>query len=405
MEVAAIQSNVAIERSERGQPSPSPTFGIFILGAGFSRPAGMPLGPELWREVRHRAVGTFGPASKFSQDLGTYIDYKRECDGEHLSPDNVDFEDFLAFLDVEYHLGLRGSDTWSDDGNETQVMVKTLIGQILTERMPPKGAIPELYLQFAKALRANDYVLTFNYDPLLELALEAVGQPFRLFPQRYRTVYRGSHSVIDNSREEIVVLKLHGSIDWFDRGSHRRIEENSLRLGLSEGPAHPIFKTTEPLDVVPIVDGPRFPDDPLSEIHRVREIEKLYRNPPFFRAAPVLLPPSSAKILYARQFSDFWYGLGKAGGLNFRMAIIGYSLPHHDDYARQVIYRLVKNYQQSYWSEDVLGLRKTPLVIVDLRQPGKEQEEFLRRYAFVDWSKAKADFGGFGEASLVTLGL
>ena len=38
----------------------------------------------------------------------------------------------MAFLDVEHYLGLRkGRTTWSTDGNEGQVVVKTLIGEIL----------------------------------------------------------------------------------------------------------------------------------------------------------------------------------------------------------------------------------------------------------------------------------
>ena len=47
--------------------------------------------------------------------------------------------------------------------------MKTLIGEILAERMPAE--VPELYLKFARILKPEDYVLTFNYDTLLERAL------------------------------------------------------------------------------------------------------------------------------------------------------------------------------------------------------------------------------------------
>jgi len=46
----------------------------------------------------------------FQTDLKTYLRYRKQCDGVTLTPSTVDFEDFLGFLDVEHHLGLRGKD-------------------------------------------------------------------------------------------------------------------------------------------------------------------------------------------------------------------------------------------------------------------------------------------------------
>jgi len=118
-------------------------FAIYILGAGFSKPAGLPLATELWREVYRRAAPLTGSMAQFREDL----------------------EDFIE-LDIEYHLTLRGSYTWSEDGNEAQVVAKTLIGQVIAERMPSKKAIPQLYLNFVRKLQPGDKILTFNYDVL-----------------------------------------------------------------------------------------------------------------------------------------------------------------------------------------------------------------------------------------------
>ena len=101
-----------------------PRFRIFLVGAGFSSPAGLPLGPELWREVRARGEGRSGRAERFSSDLDLYLQYREESDGVSLAPNDIDFEEFLAFLDIEHRLGFAGSDTWSSSGNETQVMNK-----------------------------------------------------------------------------------------------------------------------------------------------------------------------------------------------------------------------------------------------------------------------------------------
>jgi SIR2-like domain len=302
-------------------------------------------------------------------------------------------------LDVEHYLGLRGSDTWSADGNEGQVVVKTLIGEILTERTPSVDRIPVLYRRFASSLRPFDYVLTFNYDVLLERALRAVGKPFRLYPSRHRT---DSHSgrILDLDTEEVVVLKLHGSVDWFDRTQHRTLHEDFVRKGFSGGPRHPVFGHERELEVRPVVDSPGYEDDPLSEMFRVGNLDLLYSKDILFHATPWLLAPSTAKILYADRLREFWYGLGGAGAMNFGMAIIGYSLPAGDRYARQIIYEIARNYQTYLWEEDTLGNRKTPLVVVDRRTTLEAQAAFDKLYAFINWERAKRVLDGFDEGVL-----
>jgi SIR2-like domain len=382
----------------------SQKFAIYILGAGFSKPAGLPLACELWDEVRRRALSLSGRAECFRDDLETYLEYRRKCDGKELTFEQVDLEEFMAFLDIEFHLGLRGKETWSSDGNETQVVVKTLIGEILTEKMPV--SIPEQYLAFARLLKPDDYVLTFNYDVLLERALESAGIPFRLYPDRYKPNPFGGGMLIDTAKKEVMVLKLHGSIDWFDRTHYGQLEENRIRQGFAPGGSDLIFKEPQRFGAAPLLEGPRFPDDPLRQMHRVKDIERLYRTDPLFLATPSLLNPSSMKILYSQMVRDFWWGLGYVGAMNFRMAIIGFSLPSQDEYARQVIYRLVKNYQSISWDEtwDSIGHKKTPLVLVDFRSTAQEEQVFLQRYAFVDWSKAQTCFSGFDENALGILG-
>ena len=93
-------------------------FRVFVLGAGFSKAAGFPLGLELWHEVRRRVPFLAGRASKFDHDLENYLRYKEDCFGLRIGPNEVDFEDFMRYLDIEHFLGMRGSDTWSRAGNE-----------------------------------------------------------------------------------------------------------------------------------------------------------------------------------------------------------------------------------------------------------------------------------------------
>jgi hypothetical protein len=372
------------------------TISIFVLGAGFSRSAGLPLADELWKEVRKRAEAMSGRAKKFRRDLNNYIQFVSDCTGENLTADEVNFEKFLSYLDVEFHLGLLGGDTWSSEGNETQVIVKTLIGQILTERTPK--VIPPLYEDFARKLKPGDTVLTFNYDLLLERSLDKIGMPYRLFPDRFKEVYEdgGGITDIDSEISEVLILKLHGSLDWFSKDSYLRSEEIFRKQGAPGYPYDAIFNPDNKVNVSRLVDGPRRPNDPMKEVYRVKDVETLYKNPPLFLQTPLLVAPSTSKILWFDRFKDFWWGMDSLGALNRRLTIIGFSLAPHDDYVLQIIYTIVKNYQENCWGVEELGMgKKTPILIVDKQTDQIKQDEYRRRYAFVDWSKAKFYFDGF----------
>ncbi len=48
-------------------------YRVIILGAGFSKSAGIPLADELWREILVQSKSLWGRASKFNDDLDKYI--------------------------------------------------------------------------------------------------------------------------------------------------------------------------------------------------------------------------------------------------------------------------------------------------------------------------------------------
>ena len=43
--------------------------------------------------------------------------------------------------------------------------------------------IPDVYRHFASRLTSHDTIITFNYDTLLEKALDAIGKPYSLAPE------------------------------------------------------------------------------------------------------------------------------------------------------------------------------------------------------------------------------
>jgi hypothetical protein len=58
------------------EPWASQKTALYILGAGFSATAELPLADDLWREVYRRALRMTGRASQFRQDLDEYIEFK-----------------------------------------------------------------------------------------------------------------------------------------------------------------------------------------------------------------------------------------------------------------------------------------------------------------------------------------
>lgn len=114
----------------------------------------------------------------------------------------------------------------------------------------------------------------------------------------------------------------------------------------------------------------------------------------------MMINPSTMKVIYSEQFGDFWRGLGQSGGGNYKFVIIGYSMSPHDDYARQVIHRLVKNYQDIHYDEQK---PKRPIMLIDRRRTEAAQRELFERYGFIDPAKARILLDGFTEAAVEQL--
>jgi len=66
-------------------------YRVIILGAGFSKPAGLPLGDELWGEILARSKNLWGRASMLNDDLNAYIEYRKDCDEINLTRETLDF--------------------------------------------------------------------------------------------------------------------------------------------------------------------------------------------------------------------------------------------------------------------------------------------------------------------------
>ena len=177
-----------------------PGFRIFVLGAGFSRLAGLPLGSELFSEVQESIRRRHGRETKFERDLSRYREYRHACKNVCQSIE-VDLEEFMSYLDIEHFLSLRGSDTWSGEGNESQIMVRKAIGRVIHGRTPETHCLPDAYYRFAEQISRHDVIVKFNYDVVLERTLEYVGKPYRLYPERFKSI-GPTFNVVDSDVEE-----------------------------------------------------------------------------------------------------------------------------------------------------------------------------------------------------------
>ena len=336
-----------------------------------------------------------GSDNYVERDIQRYAEYLSDCKGKVITAETVDYEDFLGFLDTEHFLSLKGSDTWSDEGNESQIMVRRAIAEILHQKTP--SSPPDLYRKFARHLNPSDWIYTFNYDTLLESALEAEGVPYRLFPFRYSEV--GALNTIDNSREEVVVLKLHGSIDWCDRSAYESSVNYSKHFSFSYEVKHPVFGSDRIVEPVPLTDGPRSGHDPLGRVYRIRNIKPLL-GLGFWEWCPLIFAPSSMKMVYTPTVREFWSGMQKAGGLNLSIGVIGYSLPPIDEYARQGLYHLFSNYTGYEPDLEFLGRKKTQIRILDWAPHGDSGADIRDRYRFADWSRTDLRLEGLTDATI-----
>ena len=185
-----------------------PTFRLFILGAGFSRPAGLPLGEELLSLVRN-------DVRRFYRAYGWEGTLEREIEEwKSLYPGrDVELERVLAYSHRKHYLRLLGSDEYFGYGSRTIVAAKQALQRILIAKTPTDT--PSLYVDFASRLTPNDTVLTFNYDTLLEQAFEKNYIPYSLTPEWWL-----DGELDETGPKYVDVLKLHGSIDWYDRYYH-----------------------------------------------------------------------------------------------------------------------------------------------------------------------------------------
>ncbi len=197
---------------------------VFILGAGFSKSAGMPLASELIPLLLDRVgIRDYPELQDWIKDISVRISTLRSgLGGNSETPLNVEELFDFAKHDIElmrmYHQSQTGespSSAWLDASKSVETWLEYFEEDLLDILLrSQKNSDCTKLTSFVDALRHGDCILTFNYDTLLEQTLQHRNKGW-------------NHGFANEANNGIPILKLHGSIDWW-------IIHQSIPLGNTE---------------------------------------------------------------------------------------------------------------------------------------------------------------------------
>lgn len=244
-----------------------PTGTVWLLGAGFSHPLGGPLMDQLFTPaLRHRMQPwlTKVPDAAWK---GQFIDLEQffHRHNSHGLPDDFDVrpwrdaEEFLETLDR----AIAGGDEHKDDraialglvqGRNEHRSAEELAREMAKQArrylvaalhsFAPVGDVTRIerwapYARWASNLNANDAVISFNYDRVVELA--SCG---RITPASTLAKGKKIYSMFNPGHPWF--LKMHGSIGWkFDKDGNVEENENPLSC-LTDSSVLPVIASPGP---------------------------------------------------------------------------------------------------------------------------------------------------------------
>lgn len=269
-------------------------------------------------------------------------------------------------------------------------MIGLTINHCLRKRDKESG---QLYREFATRLKPGDVIITFNYDTLLEIALEELGKEFRYFPfAQANPDWSGFGSNVRNpNSNEIIVLKIHGSIDWFDKSGYSNCTECTKRQPEDRSTAHPVF-ASDRFNPCSLVYSERQNDDPLKMLHRIRNVEDYYveSDEAIPHDVPFIIAPSYNKLLHMTKLRELLKNSLANPPWHNQVVVIGYSLPKYDEYARLALSYVIGGCLCNNGKVKFVDYRKTPY----------SRNEFKCNYRFVDWDRVECCFDGFDEKAI-----
>lgn len=290
---------------------------VYIIGAGFSRAAGMPLMTEFYEKMRDAATLNDNVSASGKEAIKTIQKARADLTAvrEKLNMNLDDIEELLSLIDAAYPAE-RG------DTSSVSISVRKAISATLCSyerparnitvtgnpsdpgswnRLLPTGgyvapnqSAVDPYDYFAELITRNldpefkenetDTVISFNYDFILEKALERIGRAFEYGIEGMR--WDGPRTLEDSP---LVIIKLHGSINWYQQDGGLCVAADPQEL----------------------IDGPgRY---------------------------PLLAPPTWNKSSPVGVLPQLWSRAREAISKATRIVVIGYSMPKTDPYFKYLL--------------------------------------------------------------------
>jgi hypothetical protein len=174
-----------------------PAKSLFILGAGFSRHAGMPLVQQLREDVFDWLKRNADSDPRISVHMKPLANWPEFPDGKFLAGlRRVDPHDKRGFEEWMFDL-MRDADAFPACV-QTYHVLRRACAKLLWEKQASISGLPAAYCGFAQQARDGVGIVSFNWDLICERALEDAGIPWG-----YST-----------KTGPIAVIKPHGSLNW-----------------------------------------------------------------------------------------------------------------------------------------------------------------------------------------------
>jgi len=308
---------------------------LFILGAGFSDVAKIPLTDKLLKLTM----------SKFAGECpGIYErvnNYAKACfsTNEELDYSKINFSDLCTFLEYQELREYGGGERWSNEGSREKLALKFYIAKTIAEHTPGDDSIPEIYLRFAEQLHENDIILNFNWDCLLEVALKKIGKEY-------------TYSFEEN---RVKICKLHGSVNW--------------RLDAPEELGKPIKQNILGWQPLNLAHG-LMPVD-IYQSNRLIYFKNFQPFQPLGQVQPLLVLPGYGKAFDVRNIAVLWYKPEWALAFTHDVYIIGLGLAPDDFFIRSFFLDNLS------YIDSFSGIEGREIIIINPSQYAEENYDFI----------------------------